>query len=216
MILTLPSFLFDPASSNALIEEVMKRSNQNITECFQCRRCAAGCTVGEETGITPDRLIRYIIAGDREAAINNKLVWQCVSCYTCGTRCPNNIQCGRITETLKKMSKEEKFEVLNPNIAYFHDSFVQGCTRWGRVNEIEFMGFYELKNIGRNLLIFKFKNAYDEIVSQLKLGLSMFKQKRLHLKLHTSTGRKELKQFYKIAMQKKSSLIKDKKKNNII
>ena len=211
-----PSVSFNPDSSRALINEVMLRSNQPVTDCYQCKRCAAGCTVGEETGITPDQVIRHIITGNREAAISNKLVWQCVSCYTCGTRCPNGIQCGRVTETLKKMSKEEKFEILNPNIAYFHDSFVQGCTRWGRVNEMEFMGFYEIKNIGKNLINLKFKVAYDEISTQVKLGFSMFKQKRLHFKLHTSTGKKEIKKFYKIAMKKKALTIKEKKKDNII
>lgn len=211
-----PSVSFNPDSSRALINEVMLRSNQPVTDCYQCKRCAAGCTVGEETGITPDQVIRHIITGNREAAISNKLVWQCVSCYTCGTRCPNGIQCGRVTETLKKMSKEEKYEILNPNIAYFHDSFVQGCTRWGRVNEMEFMGFYEIKNIGKNLINLKFKVAYDEISTQVKLGFSMFKQKRLHFKLHTSTGKKEIKKFYKIAMKKKQMTIREKKKDNII
>ena len=114
------------------------------------------------------------------------------------------------------MSKEEKYEILNPNIAYFHDSFVQGCTRWGRVNEMEFMGFYELKNIGKNLINLKISAAWEELSNQVKLGFSMFKQKRLHLKLHTSTGRKEIKKFYKTAMKKKKALLKDKKNQNII
>lgn len=207
---------YDPIAAKKLIDEVAKRSGQNISECYQCRRCASGCTVGEETGITPDRVIRHILTGNREAAISNKLVWQCVSCYTCGTRCPNNIQCGRVTETLKKMSKEEKFEILNPNIAFFHDSFVQGCTRWGRVNEMEFMGFYELKNIGKNLIGFQFRKAWSEISTQFSLGNSMFKQKRLHLKLHTSSGRREIKKFYKIAMGKKKKVISEKKNQNTI
>ncbi len=214
--MSLPILPFNPNASKTLIDEVVDRSNQKINECYQCRRCAAGCTVAEETGITPDRLIRHIMTGNREAAISNNLVWQCVSCYTCGTRCPNNIQCGRVTETLKKMSKEEKYEMLNPNIAYFHDSFVQGCTRWGRVNEMEFMGFYEMKNIGKNLMGMKFKKAWDEIANQVSLGRSMLKQKRLHLKLHTSTGRKEIKQFYKRAMKKKKAVLKEKKHQNII
>lgn len=209
--MTSPALSYNPQSAKSLIDEVVERSNQNLYACYQCKRCASGCTVGEETGITPDQLIRLVILGHREEAINNKLVWQCVSCYTCGTRCPNNIQSGRVTETLKKMSREEEVIPLNPNIAYFHDAFVQGCTRWGRVNEMEFMGYYELKNIGKNLIGFKFRKAYDEIVAQIKLGRSMFKKKRFHLKLHTSRGRKEVKQFYKLAVKKKTSLKKEKR-----
>jgi heterodisulfide reductase subunit C len=209
--MTLSAAIYNPQSAKTLIDEVVERSGQNIYACYQCRRCASGCTVGEETGITPDVLIRLIITGNREEALDNALVWQCVSCYTCGTRCPNHIQSGRVTETLKKMSREEDVIPLNPNIAYFHDAFVQGCTRWGRVNEMEFMGYYELKNIGKHLLNIQFRKAWDEIVLQVKLGASMFRQNRLHLKLHTSRGRKEVKQFYKMAVKKKTVLKNDKK-----
>lgn len=75
--------------------------------------------------MTPDRLVRLV--GDREEALNNLLVWQCVACYTCGTRCPNNIQTARITETLKQMSKEAHLATLKPRIADFHSSFYEGC-----------------------------------------------------------------------------------------
>jgi heterodisulfide reductase subunit C len=87
--------VYSGSEGRSLAEEVVRRSGQNIMACYQCRRCAAGCPVGDETGITPDRLIRLIILGDRDAALQNKLVWQCVSCYTCGTRCPNEIQTAR-------------------------------------------------------------------------------------------------------------------------
>ena len=211
--MSLSAMSYNPVSATSFIDEVVLRSHQNLSACYQCRRCASGCTVGEETGITPDYLIRLIMMGRREEALDNALVWQCVSCYTCGTRCPNNIQSGRITETLKKMSREEDVIPLNPTIAYFHDAFVQGCTRWGRVNEMEFMGYYELRNIGKHLIGFQFKKAFDEISLQIKLGRSMFKQKRLHLKLHSSRGRKEVKQFYEIALKKKASLKNEKKAN---
>ncbi len=200
---------FEPDKAYDFAMEVNERSGQNIFACYQCRRCASGCTVGEETGVTPDKLIRYIITGNKEAALDNKLVWQCVSCYTCGTRCPNLIQSGRITETLKKMTKEENVPPLIPNISYFHDSFVHGCTRWGRVNEMEFMGYYEIKHIFKNLKNLDFKSAYNEIKEQAKLGASMYKQKRLHLKLHTSKGRSEVKSLYKIALKKRGQRKQD-------
>ena len=115
---------FDPELSRPLVEEVMERSGQNLLACYQCRRCAAGCPVGDETGVTPDRLIRMVLLGERDEAVNNLLVWKCVACYTCGTRCPNNIQTARITETLKQMSKEAHLEPLSPTWPHFHDAFM--------------------------------------------------------------------------------------------
>lgn len=194
---------YDPKEARRFAVEVMERSNQNIFACYQCRRCASGCTVGEEIGFTPDRLIRMVITGNRKAALENALVWQCVSCYTCGTRCPNDIQCGRVTETLKKMSREEDLVPRSPTIAYFHDSFVTGCTRWGRVNEIQFMGAYEIKNMAKNLINLKFKAVWTEIREQSRLMRAMLKQRRLHLKLQTAKGRHEVRTFYKLAMKKK-------------
>ena len=69
-----PVLKYEAAASKPFLDEVSKRSGQNLQACYQCRRCAAGCPVGEETGVTPDRLIRLIVMGDREEALNNLLV----------------------------------------------------------------------------------------------------------------------------------------------
>lgn len=202
--MTAPVLEFKPEAAKSMVDEVMDRSGQALVACYQCRRCAAGCPVGEETGyVTPDRLIRMIILGDREKALNNELVWKCVSCFTCGTRCPNGIQTARITETLKKMSKDAHLEPLKPKVANFHSSFLKSGVRWGRVNEMEFLAFYELRNTLKNAIQMNFKAIYDEIVVQTKLGLSMMKLKRMHFGFQAAKGRKEIKRLYKKAKRKK-------------
>jgi len=189
---------YDPSSSTSLLEEVMSRSGQPLTACYQCRRCAAGCAVGDETApVTPDRLIRLLMLGEKEAALSNDLVWKCVSCYTCGTRCPNNIQTGRITETLKKISKETQKAPHLPQIGYFHDSFVKAGLRWGRVNEMEFMGMYELKHLRDKFLEKDFDGIKQEIMDQMQFAISMLKRKRLHFDFLISGGRNEIKRLYK-------------------
>ena len=193
-------------SARPLIEEVVQRSGQTLMACYQCRRCAAGCPVGEETGyITPDRLIRMITLGDREDALSNELVWKCVSCYTCGTRCPNDIQTARITETLKKMAKEEHIVPLRPEVAHFHDSFVKSGLRWGRVNEMEFINSYEFKNFWMNLKRMQFKAIFGESLAQAKLGLALLRHKRLHFGFLSSKGRKEIKRLNKRNRERQES-----------
>ena len=195
-----------PHRAKTFLQEVMERSGQMLTACYQCRRCAAGCTVGDETEyFTPNILIRTIVLGDKETALNNALVWKCVSCYTCGTRCPNDIQTARITETLKKMAKERHLDPMIPKVSHFHDAFVESGIRWGRVNEMEFMGVYELKNA---LLEAKRKN-YEAIVEELKvqaeLGLAMFKLKRMHMGFLTAKGRGEIKALFKVGKRKRTA-----------
>ncbi len=195
-----PALDFNPGPSNSFLAEVAARSGQVLSACYQCRRCAAGCSVGDETeNLTPNILIRMVVLGDREGALNNALVWKCVSCYTCGTRCPNDIQTARITETLKKMGKAEHLEPLEPQIADFHDAFVKSGLRWGRVNEMEFMGAYEMKFALRKIKSMAFGEIFDELKSQARLGMGMTRRKRMHFGFQTAKGRKELK-----ALQRKS------------
>ena len=195
-----PAIDVNPDLSQPFLKQVMERSGQNLTACYQCRRCAAGCSVGDETSFfTPNLLIRMVVLGDRERALNNELVWKCVSCYTCGTRCPNDIQSARITETLKKMAKEEHLKPLQPKIADFHDAFIRSGVRWGRVNEMEFMGAYEMKYALRKISAGEFGALYGEIKTQGSLAMKMTRLRRMHFGFLMAKGRKEIK-----ALQRKS------------
>jgi heterodisulfide reductase subunit C len=187
---------YNATASQPLVEEIINRSGQNILACYQCRRCAAGCPVGEETGVTPDRLIRMILVGDREAALNNLLVWKCVACYTCGTRCPNNIQTARITETLKQMGKKSHATPLLPRVADYHNSFMTSTKHFGRVNEIEFMAIYETKTAVKEIFQGKLKAVLDEMLGQAKLGADMSKKKRMHVGLDRIKNLSEVKALY--------------------
>jgi len=191
--------LYTTTISQPFVEEVMKRSGQNLQACYQCRRCAAGCPVGEEAGVTPDRLIRTILMGDRDAAVNNLLVWKCVACYTCGTRCPNNIQTARITEVLKQMGKQAKAELLLPRVADFHSSFMTSTKHLGRFNEMEGMAIYETKTAVRELMSGRLKAVFDEIAGQIRLGAEMTKKKRMHAGFDRIKNRSEVHALYKKA-----------------
>ncbi len=198
-----PVLQFRSELSQPLLKEVMDRSGQNLLACYQCRRCAAGCPVGEETGVTPDRLIRMIIFGEREEALNNLLVWKCVACYTCGTRCPNNIQTARINETLKQISKESHIDPLLPKVSSFHNAFLKSTSHFGRVNELEFIGLYEMKNAARELKYGGgWKAVASEMKTQAKLGISMMKKKRMHFRFKKIKRLSEIKRLYKRAGDK--------------
>ncbi len=184
-------------TADSLAQEVAARSGQNLNACYQCRRCAAGCPVGEDTGVTPDRLIRMVLLGDRDAALNNLLVWRCVACYTCGTRCPNNIHTARITESLKQMVKEQHLKPLTPKIANFHKAFLTSTSHFGRVNEMEFMGIYEIKNAKSELTRGGgIKAIIEELKNQMKLGKEMMKLKRLHISIDKVKGLAEIKRLF--------------------
>ncbi len=189
--------------AGSLAQEVAERSGQNLNACYQCRRCAAGCPVGDDTGVTPDRLIRMVVLGDRDAALNNLLVWKCVACYTCGTRCPNSIHTARITETLKQMIKEQHLEPMAPKVANFHSAFLASTSHFGRVNEMEFMAIYDFKTAVNELTKGGgLKAIIADLKNQMQLGQAMMKLKRFHISIDKIKGVAEVKRLYNKAMGK--------------
>jgi heterodisulfide reductase subunit C len=192
---------FEPEIAQSFADEVMVKSGQNLLSCYQCRRCAAGCPVGDESGVTPDRLIRMILLGEREEAIKNLLVWRCVACYTCGTRCPNNIHTARITESLKQMSKKGHLEPLIPKVYSFHHAFITSAGHFGRLNELEFMGLFEMDNAKREKQRGGWKAVIDELKSQAKIGMAMMKNRRMHFKFEKVKGLNEVKRLYEKSTQ---------------
>jgi len=95
------------------------------------------------------------------------------------------------------MVKESGVEPLKPNIAYFHSSFLESGVRWGRVNESEFMGAYEMKNILHLAKQQKYKDIYGEIVQLSQFAWRVLKQGRMHFGFLTSKGSKEIKKLKK-------------------
>ena len=195
----MPAGALKIGASQSLAEEVARRSGQNLLACYQCRRCAAGCPVGKESGVTPDRLIRLLLLGDEQGAVENLLVWKCLACYTCGTRCPNDIQTARICEVLKQISKQRHLEPLVPKVAAFHGAFVKAAGQAGRFNELVGMGMYEAQVAAQELKRSGLKGVIAEMKSQARLGSAMMKKKRMHLGYETVKKKSEIKALYRKA-----------------
>jgi heterodisulfide reductase subunit C len=191
-------FEYKPQAADVFTREVMARSGQNITACYQCKRCASGCPVAEDTNmVTPNRLVRMVVLGDIENALTNKLTWECLFCHTCGTRCPNNIKTGRIADTLKKIALDAGIDPQQPEYKNFHRAFFNYSLRWGRINEIGMMGEFQMRNMWDHLKKGNFDAILSEIMGKSSLAWEMFKQKRLHLSFHSSKGRDEISRLYK-------------------
>lgn len=192
------AFEYNPQAADVFTREIMARSGQNITACYQCKRCASGCPVAEETDmVTPNRLIRMVVLGDIENALTNKLTWSCLFCHTCGTRCPNNIKTGRIADTLKKVALDAGIDPKQPKYKNFHRAFFNYSIRRGRINEIGMMNEFQLRNIWDHLKKRNYIAILSEIISNSTLAWEMFKRKRLHLSFHSSKGRDEISRLYK-------------------
>ncbi|MGQ4870791.1 MAG: 4Fe-4S dicluster domain-containing protein [Candidatus Thorarchaeota archaeon] len=76
---------------------------QDLTACFQCAKCSAGCPVSDKVNIQVHELMRMLLFGLKEV-LQTDMVWLCTTCYTCQERCPQGISITDIIFGLKNMA----------------------------------------------------------------------------------------------------------------
>jgi heterodisulfide reductase subunit C len=83
---------------------------ENITKCFQCGTCAAGCPVTSiDEHYNSRSIIRKILYGMREEVLKSKEIWLCVMCYRCYARCPQQVNFTDIMRALRHMAVRDGF-----------------------------------------------------------------------------------------------------------
>ncbi len=97
-----------------LIEKVEEISGEDISTCYQCGKCSAGCPLESEMGILPHRAVRLLQLGREEEALNFEAIWLCASCHTCESRCPKGFDLSRVMEALRAIRLRSGYEVLQP------------------------------------------------------------------------------------------------------
>ena len=92
----------------ALAREVQARGGASPMSCYQCAKCSSGCPVSARTGLKPHELVRMVQLDQREVALSSRLIWECTSCQTCITRCPQQVDIPAMNDALRAMSLAER------------------------------------------------------------------------------------------------------------
>ena len=164
------------------LDETMKKSGENLSLCYQCLKCTAGCPTAPQMDIRPNTIIRMIQMGMKDAVLRSHAIWLCVSCETCGTRCPNEIDIGVLMDTLRERAIEEKVPAAEKNIHLLHEAFVQSIRRGGRVHEATMLIDYKLRS--------------RDFFTDLLPGLKLFLKGKIPLRPDLIKGRKEIKRIF--------------------
>jgi heterodisulfide reductase subunit C len=153
---------------NDFLEEVNAKINGvPIQRCYHCRKCTAGCPLAFAMEHNPNRVIRLIQMGRREEVLGSATIWLCVSCETCITRCPNEVDIARMMDVLRQMAIETGVAAKEKNILKFHEAFLANIRMGGRINEPAMMVHYKLKS--------------GDLFSDMAMGIDMFRKGKLSL-----------------------------------
>ena len=164
------------------LEEAQKRSGEDINLCYQCLKCTAGCPTAPYMDIRPNNIIRMIQMGMKKAVLGSSAIWLCVSCETCGTRCPNEIDIGVLMDSLREMAVEEGIPAREKNIHLLHEAFIQSIRRGGRVHEATMLVDYKLRS--------------RDFMTDLAPGMMLFLKGKIPVFPSLIKGRKEIKKIF--------------------
>jgi heterodisulfide reductase subunit C len=82
----------------------------NVTACFSCGTCTAGCPIH---AVYPDhdprKIIRMVNLGMKEKALNGPYIWYCSECWLCEQHCPQNVKFSNVWNALKGLKAKQGY-----------------------------------------------------------------------------------------------------------
>jgi len=150
-------------------------SHTRLEECYQCGKCTAGCPMAAHMDAPPTRLIRLLQLGETGRALAADSIWQCVSCQTCSTRCPQKVDCAAIMDALRQLSYEQgTASPAERRTVVFQKAFLDNIRRYGRLNEIPLIAVFKGQ-------VFLRDRSVPFLVSDAGLAPQLQKRKKLHV-----------------------------------
>ncbi|MEF2144757.1 MAG: 4Fe-4S dicluster domain-containing protein [Desulfovibrionaceae bacterium] len=119
----------------------MDECGQDFTRCYQCGNCTAGCPCGFAYDMQVSQIMRHLQAARKDKVLDSRSIWLCLSCSTCTTRCPNNIDVAGVMAALRHIARREN-RVSEPRVTSFWDAFLASIRKHGRVYELGLVANY--------------------------------------------------------------------------
>jgi heterodisulfide reductase subunit C len=175
--------------------KVRQFTDVNVVECYQCGKCTAGCPVAERMDLRPSVIMRMLQSGDaaaEEEILRSNSIWLCLTCETCYSRCPMELDIPKVIDYLRERSYAEgKVNPQSHNIVAFHKSFLNDVGRNGRLHEIGLIVEYKLKS-----------RAFFQDIT---LAPEMYSRGKLHILPEKIKDRKGLTRLFKGQFIKRKS-----------
>ena len=151
------------AVSHNLISQVEQKANVNLSTCFLCKKCSAGCPAIGQIQSPPAEIIRRLQLGAGKELLDTGLVWNCLSCDTCSARCPNDIDFPAVVDALRALAVENHCVPPKGNAPLFNRLFLNTVKSYGRSYDLMMIGLHKLR-------IGNLKQDIDKFPAMLKKG----------------------------------------------
>ncbi len=119
-----------------LSRNLQAMTGENVMLCYQCKKCTLGCPSAYAMRMKPHELMRAVQLGLAEEIYWSGTIWICLSCETCNTRCPQDINILRVIDGLREMAKEVEYYNPYPAIPALHRIFMALVEHFGKVYEL--------------------------------------------------------------------------------
>lgn len=148
------------------IRRMERESGTEISLCYQCGKCSAGCPAAYAMDYAPHQVIRLVQLGLEDRVLTSHTIWLCASCESCVTRCPRDVDLPALMDALRKEARQ-KGTVAEKSVNLFNHLFLQSVEMFGRPHEMSMMMQYNL----RSGQLLKDAFAAPELLKRGKMGL---------------------------------------------
>lgn len=166
---------------------MLQATGVNITECYQCGKCTAGCPLNEEMDIMPNQILRMLqleLPGYEDKIAGSLSIWLCLSCDTCYSRCPQEMKLSQVMGFLRQESlRKGKVNPEARDILKFHQAFLQSIEKNGKLHEVGLTIDYKLKTLN--------------LMQDVFLAPSMLVKGKLNIFPHKVQNIKEIEKIFK-------------------
>ena len=146
---------------------VAEEGGEHLKKCFQCSSCTLTCPVADVgLDLNPRQIIRQVLVGLRKEVLESSAIWDCVGCYECTDRCPQNVRFTEVIEALRNIAvRESKNKNKKRRIKLSKEGklkhsldkrFSESVWLWGRMWEPEMIARYLIYGRGVPFGVFWF------------------------------------------------------------
>ena len=133
------------APGGEFAREVEAESGAKLPACLQCAKCTSGCAVAARADIKPHEMVRLVQLGARDEVLSSRMIWECTSCETCATRCPQGVSVAAMIDALRRLSRAAGKTNARTDVPTFNGIFLATVKQTGRVYEVGLMAAFKLR-----------------------------------------------------------------------